>query len=102
MMFVDPLMCWECKDPSLMMGVHTNHRNTMPWSFSLTKSNIVLYIHPRDLKLPTKATMCDPVPNYRIKRYIYIADASNSSNVITKTLCNYGGTCQLHVSPLLL
>ena len=47
MIFTDPLMCWEGKYNSLLMALHTNHCETVLWSYSLTGSNDSLYTQPR-------------------------------------------------------
>ena len=44
MMFADPWMCWECRETLLVMRVHTNHRDTIWWSYSLTGSDEAFYI----------------------------------------------------------
>ena len=47
MMFADPLVCWDCKDTSLLMRVQSNHSDAVFWVSYLTGSNDFLYIHPR-------------------------------------------------------
>ena len=42
MVFAVRLVCWECREASLLMRVHTNHLSTMSWSSSLIGSNVAL------------------------------------------------------------
>ena len=60
MVFSYPLVCWECRETSLMMRVQPNHWDNMLWTSSLNGSNEDLYIQPRALELYVKARMCDP------------------------------------------
>ena len=59
-MVVYPLMCWECRDTSLLMRVYNNHCDTVSWSSYFNGSNEFIYIHPRVMKLSTKNRVCDP------------------------------------------
>ena len=59
MMFSDTFVCWECRETSLLIRFHSNHRDTISWSYFSTGFNEALYIHPSSLDLSIKDRMCD-------------------------------------------
>ena len=90
MMFEDPLIFCGCRNTYLLIKFQTKHRDTVSWSSSLTRSNEAFYIHSRDLELSVKAMMCDTGPICWMVRYIYFADARNSSKFIMNVPWNSG------------